>query len=335
MKKTRVAFWIIFPIISLLIGFIMFFYTDMANGHIVWLFIGVGIVVCFFVLRVLLRNKRLYIRQIAYMFLIVGFAIVMMFAKPKTIVKAAVNGEYLTKTEIIHTSKGDIQGVYNEDKSVEVYAGIPYAKPPVKDLRWKEPQDMDNWSGVLDCSNFKSMSMQPKSNAVMNSLVDLYAQKSWHIDFTEGEVQEASEDSLYLNVWKPSGTKTNLPVLVYIHGGSLTNGTGAADNYNGETFAKMGVIMVTIQYRLGVFGYFAHDDLAKESANNTTGNYGLLDQIKAIKWFLTIAIYLVAIRKILRLQVNLLVHLQYLLYVYLNQPKDYLKELLVNQALQL
>ncbi|MCR5232261.1 MAG: carboxylesterase family protein, partial [Acholeplasmatales bacterium] len=284
MKKSRIAFWIVFPILCILIGLLMFFYIDMANGNILWLFVAIGIYITFIVLRIILRNKKAYIRQIATSILILGSVIIVGFDKPKVISKPATNATNLIKTEVISTDKGDIQGVYNKDNTVEVYAGIPYAKPPVGSLRWKEPEDMDNWSGILDCSHFKAKSMQPSSYEVMNSLVDLYAQKAWHVDLTEGETQECSEDSLYLNVWKPTGDVSNLPVLVYIHGGSLTSGSSASDNFNGEEMAKMGIVMVTIQYRLGVFGYFAHDELINESVNHTTGNYGLLDQIKALEW---------------------------------------------------
>ena len=96
--------------------------------------------------------------------------------------------------------------------------------------------------------------------------------------------QNMSEDSLYLNIWRPNNDDINLPILVFIHGGSLTTGSSAFEEYNGEEMAKKGVIMITITYRLGVFGYFAHQDLIDESPNNTTGNYGLLDQIEALKW---------------------------------------------------
>ena len=97
-------------------------------------------------------------------------------------------------------------------------------------------------------------------------------------------IEERSEESgLNLNIWRPS-EGTNLPILVYIHGGSLTSGSGSYEDYNGESIAKHGVIMITIQYRLGIFGYFAHEDLKNESPNHTTGDYGLVDQIFALKW---------------------------------------------------
>ena len=97
-------------------------------------------------------------------------------------------------------------------------------------------------------------------------------------------IEERSEENcLNLNIWRPS-EGTNLSILVYIHGGSLTSGSGSYEDYNGESIAKHGVIMITIQYRLGIFGYFAHEDLKNESPNHTTGDYGLLDQIAALKW---------------------------------------------------
>ena len=283
MKKSRIILWILFSIFAILVGAVMIFYIDLANGSIIWLFVGIAVYVLFIVLRILFRNKKMFIRQIAYAVLFVGILVIMLFAHPKVIVKPAVVSDNLVKTEVLTVSGGKIQGVYNNDKDVEVYTGIPYAKAPVGELRWKEPQDYGSWSEVMDCSYFKSRAMQPSSNTVMSSLVDLYAEKGWHPDFREETVQDMSEDCLYLNVWKPKNA-TNAPVLVYIHGGSLTSGTAAHDNYNGEAMAKKGVIMVTIAYRLGIFGYLALDELANESANHTTGNYGLLDQVKALKW---------------------------------------------------
>ena len=126
--------------------------------------------------------------------------------------------------------------------------------------------------------------MQGKTNHIVNTLQDLYLQKGWYPDFNSYPDDPMSEDCLYLNVWKPSGAVSNLPVLVYIHGGSLMSGSSYYENYNGEEMARKNVIMVTIAYRLGIFGYFAHPDLKAESFNGTTGNYGLLDQIKALEW---------------------------------------------------
>jgi para-nitrobenzyl esterase len=143
---------------------------------------------------------------------------------------------------------------------------------------------VSNWEGVLDCTNFAPISMQKESNAITNTLVDIYAEKSWHPDYNSYPTQYMSEDSLYLNIWRPNTEEENLPILVYIHGGSLTGGNSNSSDYNGEAMAKKGVIMITVAYRLGVFGYLALDELQNESPNGTTGNYGLLDQIQALKW---------------------------------------------------
>ena len=143
---------------------------------------------------------------------------------------------------------------------------------------------MEGTSQVRFCYTFAPKAMQPTSNPVTDSLVDIYAQKAWHPNYNMQPVQNMSEDCLYLNIWRPAHFEGELPILVYIHGGSLTSGSSAFRDYNGEAMAHQGIIMITIQYRLGVFGYFAHEDLANESPNHTTGNYGLLDQIKALEW---------------------------------------------------
>ena len=188
------------------------------------------------------------------------------------------------KTDELQLANGKVVGLLSYDKSVEIYAGIPYAKAPIGELRWKETQPVENWSGVKDCTYFGAQSMQPPSNPLTGTLADIYSSKGWFPDFRMHPLQNMSEDSLFLNIWKPAGSVSNLPILVYIHGGSLTTGSSADRDINGEEMAKKGVIMITIQYRLGVFGYFAHPDLVSESPNNTTGNYGLLDQIEALRW---------------------------------------------------
>lgn len=281
MKK--VLRWIFFILFTLLVGAFLVFYLDMANSNIVWLIVAGCVYVLFIFLAIRLRKYKAHIRQLSYAFLIVGILVVILFAHPRVVTYSPVNFENPKATEVLEVQNGKIQGIYNYDKDVEIYTGIPYAKAPVGDLRWKEPQDYGTWDYVMDCSTFKSRAMQPKENTVMSSLVNLYAEKAWHPDFREEFIQESSEDCLYLNVWKPKDA-TNAPVLVYIHGGSLTSGSAAYDNFNGEAMAKKGVIMVTIAYRLGIFGYLALDELANESANHTTGNYGLLDQVKALEW---------------------------------------------------
>ena len=196
----------------------------------------------------------------------------------------AVKNTNPDKTEILNIKNGPIQGVFNEDHSVEVYAGIPYAKPPVGDLRWKEPQNPENWNEVLVADHFAPMSYQAQNLPAYNSLVRIIGFHDYQISLKDNYREKMSEDSLYLNIFKPSGNKKDLPVVVFIHGGTLKSGQSYTKDYNGEEMAKQDIIMVTITYRLGIFGYYADENLIKESPNNTTGNYGLLDQIKALEW---------------------------------------------------
>ena len=284
MKKKDIAFWIIFSILMTIFSLFIFFYLDLANGPMPLLIFEIFVISIYVSLRIILRKANLRKRLILFAGFFGLSIIVMISSHPYVGYKNAVDYDNPTKTNVLEVEGGKIQGVYNKDKTVEVYAGIPYAKPPVGELRWKEPQDVEAWDGIKDCSKFQNRSYQQIGNEVTSSLVDIYAEKSWHPDYSTKTIQGVSEDSLYLNIWKPNTTETNLPILMFIHGGSLTSGSSAFDDYNGEEMAKTGVIMITIQYRLGVFGYFAHEELINESDNNTTGNYGLLDQIKALKW---------------------------------------------------
>lgn len=185
-------------------------------------------------------------------------------------------------TEIVSVTGGDIRGIYNKDNSVEIYAGIPFAAPPVGELRWKEPQNVIPWQGVFYADHFAPMAMQIEYTKFFNMLFNMYLHSK--SDRTYGGPM--SEDCLYLNVWKPNKTapQEGWPVLVYIHGGSLMTGQSWYQKYDGENLAKNGIIVVTIAYRTGIFGYFADKELAAESEHGTTGNYGLLDQIKALEW---------------------------------------------------
>lgn len=283
MKNKHLVFWIAFPIIYLLISALVIFYMDLANGPVIMFILSIILLLGFLVARILLLNKRFIYRLLTWMIFIGLMALLILFDRPIVREKSIAFYNNPTSTNVIETNNGKIEGLYNEDKSVMMFGGIPYAKAPVGELRWKEPQDVENWTDVKKCYNFAPRAMQVDNNPVISSLVEIYAQKSWHPNYATSYVQNMSEDCLYLNVWKPA-EGDNLPILIYIHGGSLTGGSSAFDDYNGEEMAKSGVIMVTIAYRLGVFGYFAHPDLIEESPNNTTGNYGLLDQIKAIKW---------------------------------------------------
>ena len=284
MKKRRIVPLVISLVLALLVSAIVIFYLDLANGPIIILILSIINIILLIGSIIYFSNKRKLFKFIPWVSFILLNLILLPLAKPSVIEKPAVTNKNPEHTEVMHLVNGDIRGVYNKDKSVEVYAGIPYAKAPIGELRWKEPQPLDNWSGVRECDKFAPRSMQPTKAAAINSLVDIYSEKGWHPDYKMYPSQNMSEDSLYLNIWKPSNVSTNLPILFYVHGGSLTTGSSAYEDYNGEEVAKRGVIMITIQYRLGVFGYFAHPDLAKESPNGTTGNYGLLDQIAALQW---------------------------------------------------
>ena len=182
-------------------------------------------------------------------------------------------------TDAIAVEGGLLRGMYSADKAVEFYGAIPYAAPPVGNLRWREPQDASAWNDIRDASHFPPVAMQYRAPAAIARILDPHAKENPAYATTR------SEDCLYLNVWKPSGAHEKLPVIVYFHGGALIIGGSMEPLYHGEHMAREhNIIMVTVGYRLGVFGYFAHESLAAESEHGTTGNYGLLDQIKALEW---------------------------------------------------
>jgi len=152
---------------------------------------------------------------------------------------------------------------------VRVFKGIPYATPPVGSLRWKSPQPVVPWKGIRQCDAFGPECPQAP-----------YPQASMY--YTPPAKQ--SEDCLYLNVWTTASPGEKRPVMIWIHGGALTRGSGAHAVYDGAALAKKGVVLVTINYRLGPLGYLAHPELTAESPNHSSGNYGVLDQIAALKW---------------------------------------------------
>jgi para-nitrobenzyl esterase len=158
------------------------------------------------------------------------------------------------------------------EDGVRVFKGIPFAAPPIGDLRWKPPQPPAAWSGVRSATEFSAACQQLP-----------YPPTSIYYS----PPRPMSEDCLYLNVWTAAAANETRPVMVWIHGGALTRGTGATDTYDGAALAKKGVVLVTINYRLGPFGYLAHHDLTAESAHHASGNYGVLDQIAALTWVRT------------------------------------------------
>ena len=170
---------------------------------------------------------------------------------------------------------GQVQGVAADLPGVTVYRGIPYAAPPIGDLRWKEPQPVVPWDGVMVADRFG----HPGYQAV-------HYPGGYFTEWGYGEEAQCSEDCLYLNVWTtaPGKTDAKLPVAYWIHGGGYREGWGSEPEFDGQEFAAKGVILVSINYRLGVFGFLAHPDLAAESPHGVSGNYGVLDMIQGLKW---------------------------------------------------
>ncbi|CAN5894501.1 carboxylesterase family protein [soil metagenome] len=164
-------------------------------------------------------------------------------------------------------ANGSLEGV-TEKSGIRSFKGVPFAAPPVGDLRWREPQPSRNWQGVRKADQFGPRAMQRAVFGDMN--------------FRSNGM---SEDCLYLNVWTPAkSNKERLPVLVYFYGGGFIAGDGSEPRYDGESMAQRGIVTVTINYRLGLFGFFAHPELTKESPHQASGNYGLLDQAAALQW---------------------------------------------------
>ena len=223
-------------------------------------------------------------RQVAWLGLILFFALILKLSLPPYRAIPAVEGKNPAVTGVVTVAQGDLTGLVSEDGAVEVYAGVPYAKPPVGELRWKEPQEPEHWEGVRACDRFAPMSMQKRHSELYNTLYDLIGYHKFSVSLDDNFREPVSEDSLYLNIWKPAGDAEKLPVIFFIHGGSLMTGQPSFTDYNGESLARKGVIVVNVGYRLGVFGFFASEELAAESPNGTTGNYGLLDQIAALRW---------------------------------------------------
>lgn len=234
--------------------------------------------------RTLMKEKKLPARAGLWLGWFAAFAAVFFLTYPPVKSVPAVDVSQPAKTEVITLPQGSLTGVYSSDKTVEVYAGIPYAQPPVGELRWREPQDPLPWEGILEVDTFAPMSMQPTNTPIYDSLAQIIGYHDYSVSLSDNCLPPVSEDSLYLNIWKPAGDVSGLPVLVYIHGGSLRTGQPWYGDYSGEGLAKQGVIVVNMGYRLGVFGFLADEELAAESPNGTTGNYGLLDQIKALEW---------------------------------------------------
>lgn len=192
-------------------------------------------------------------------------------------------GEERAVTEPVETREGPVTGVRNDAGSVEVFAGVPYAAPPVGQLRWRAPQPAEPRTGVLVADRFPAAPVQATTTFATRALAQVL---DIPLEGTFLNPYPVSEDSLYLNVWRPTRpASTELPVLVYVPGGGFATGSGALPLYDGEPLAASGeAIVITINYRLGVLGFLSHPDLAVESGYDASGNYGILDQIAALDW---------------------------------------------------
>jgi para-nitrobenzyl esterase len=180
----------------------------------------------------------------------------------------AVNAQ---RGDQVKTDRGIVEGTSDPSTGVRSFKGIPFAAPPVGDLRWKAPQPVQSWKGVRRADRFGARPMQ----------LPLFDDMVFRSD-------GMSEDCLYLNVWTPAPVngrgRQRLPVLVYFYGGGFVAGDGSEPRYDGESMARKGMVAVTVNYRLGIFGFLAHPELTKESPHHASGDYGLLDQSAALRW---------------------------------------------------
>lgn len=165
-----------------------------------------------------------------------------------------------------NTTSGVVEGI--DDSGIHAFKGVPFAAPPVGNRRWKAPAPVKPWNGIRDAKSFAARCMQLPVFSDMNFRSD-----------------GMSEDCLYLNVWTPAASpNASLPVLVYFFGGGFVAGDGSEPRYDGESMSRRGIVTVTVNYRLNVFGFLAHPELSKEAAYEGSGNYGLLDQHAALQW---------------------------------------------------
>ncbi|MCC9167284.1 carboxylesterase/lipase family protein [Pontibacter harenae] len=193
--------------------------------------------------------------------------LLLLSAQTAVIAVAQSNRASSTSANRVKIINGILEGT-TEKSGVRTFKGIPFAAAPVGALRWREPHPVKNWSGVRKADKFGPRAMQR----------DIFGDMNFRAD-------GMSEDCLYLNVWTPAKTnKERLPVLVYFYGGGFMAGDGSEPRYDGESMAQKGIVTLTVNYRLGVYGFFAHPELTEESPNNASGNYGLMDQAAALQW---------------------------------------------------
>ena len=174
----------------------------------------------------------------------------------------------------LEVTGGAISGALNADGDVVTYKGIPFAAPPVGDLRWRAPQPVVPWEGVRECTEYSAAAVQPEQAPFM----------MWSEEFIIDTSKGYSEDCLYLNVWAPADLKGGAPVVLFIHGGGNTSGGASCDVYDGEAIARKGVVYVDCNYRVGIFGFLASSELSAEDPDKVSGNYAIKDLIAALQW---------------------------------------------------
>jgi para-nitrobenzyl esterase len=178
---------------------------------------------------------------------------------------AAAAAPILGAQQVVETAGGRVRGTVEGD--VVVFKGIPFASPPVGERRFREPQPAAPWTRIRDADGFSPACPQR----------GMYP--------ADAPAEATSEDCLYLNVWTPlAAAGAKLPVMLWLHGGGLRNGSASTPLYAGDQLARRGVLVVTANYRLGALGFLAHPELTKESGRRSSGNYGLMDQIAALTW---------------------------------------------------
>jgi para-nitrobenzyl esterase len=183
-----------------------------------------------------------------------------------TAIPVGLLAQLTNEAPTVRIVNGTLEGF--SSSGISIFRGIPYAQPPVGDLRWKAPQPAKNWEGVRKADQFGPRAMQKP----------IYGDMSFRSN-------GVSEDCLYLNVWTPARSgNEKLPVLVYYYGGGYQAGDGSELRYDGESMSRKGIVAVTVNYRLGIFGFFAHPELTSEAPYHASGNYALLDQNAALKW---------------------------------------------------
>ncbi|MGJ5815785.1 carboxylesterase/lipase family protein [Paludibaculum fermentans] len=174
----------------------------------------------------------------------------------------------MTAADRVRTASGTLEGAPGTNSAIRTFKGVPFAAPPVGDLRWKAPQPMPKWKGVRPATAFGARCMQAH---IYDDMI-----------FRD---PGPSEDCLTLNIWTPAkSAKEKLPVMFWVHGGGFQAGGSSEPRQDGEVLAAKGVIVVSVNYRMGIFGFFAHPELTKESGHNASGNYGLMDQAEALRW---------------------------------------------------